>query len=240
MKLRMNASKPVILLTIAADTANYNVRTAAGSPAFAADVTVTINAGVQVYSTSAANPAFDFGTGWPVGTTLKLINNGEVFGCGGNGASAVAFSSGANGSAGGDAIKLNGNIASIDNTAGYVRGGGGGGGSGGSGNLGTNGGGGGGGGAGRNAGGGGAGTTGGSNGSPGSLLAPGGGGGGINSGGDGGRGGYAYEPGFDGQESLDFNPGGTGGAAGYAVRRNGGVPIWLGGNNPTQVRGADA
>jgi hypothetical protein len=191
MKLRMNAGRPTIILTIAAHTSNYNLRTAAGSPAFACDVICTINPAIQVYSTSTATPGFDCGTGWAAGTTLKIINLCEIFGAGGNGGSAVAASAGGNGIAGGDAINLRGNVVSIDNTAGFIRGGGGGGGAGGSPSAGT-GGGGGGGGMGLNSGGAGAGISGGSNGSAGTSTAPGAGGsGGSPTTGDGGRGGYS-------------------------------------------------
>lgn len=73
-----------INLTISANTANYNLRVAAGSPGGPANVTLTIDSNVVVYSNSASTPALDTGTGWAVGSTLTIINNGYIIGGGGD------------------------------------------------------------------------------------------------------------------------------------------------------------
>jgi hypothetical protein len=127
--------------TIAANTANYNLKnaaTAAGwdqvTPLIA---TITINAGVYVYSVSTGSYAFDTGATFPAGTTLALINNGIILGMGGAGgtgggrqaftALAVDVSSG---TAGGPALRAQYTIDITNN--GSIAGGGGGGGGGGS------------------------------------------------------------------------------------------------------------
>jgi len=75
---------PHVDLVISANTNNYNVFTSAGSPASAITVTLTINAGVLVGSTSTAVAALDTGA-LPVGSSITIINNGTVEGAGGNG-----------------------------------------------------------------------------------------------------------------------------------------------------------
>lgn len=88
--LLMVSSTTTINLTISANTDNYNIFTAAGSPAGDTAVTVTINSGVTVYGwegTIPPPPAFDTGTGWAAGSTLTLINNGTILGAGGIGQS---------------------------------------------------------------------------------------------------------------------------------------------------------
>lgn len=244
MKL-LGGGKPLIVLTISADTSAYNVRTAASSPAFACDVIVTINSGIIVSASgtvgSGSGRAFDTGTGWATGTTIKLINNGFVEGYGGN----------ANSQAGGDAIYLQ-YAMTIDNTNGYIRGGGGGGIWGiamGPTNPALSGGGAGGGGGGQGNPGGGHsnGDTNyavpGTDGGDGSRSAPGSGGtGGANTfygntGGDGGGGGTwgnSGDPsGYNGAGSRNTSVG----AGGYAVRQNGNGVSFIGGNNSSQVKG---
>jgi hypothetical protein len=186
--------RPAIALTIAASTANYNIFSNKGGTYVAgkSDVTLTINPGVNVYSTSVGTPGLTVG-GFATGDTVKIINNGTIAGKGGDGSS---------GEAGGTALST-GFAVSITNN-GTVQGGGGGGSSkGGSyqcycGQEHQYGSGGGGGGAGINAGtggGGGGGACG--DGGPGCPGGP------VN----GGAGGYAY---YDGPG----NPGGNRGAAG--------------------------
>ena len=81
--------RSVINITISADAANYNLYNAAIATgwdgASPVDVTVTISSGVVVYATSTGSYAFRTGTGWPVSSTLKLINNGYIIGKGGAG-----------------------------------------------------------------------------------------------------------------------------------------------------------
>lgn len=257
-----------IPLVISANTANYSVFVAAGSPTSAVDVQLTINAGVYVYSTSTANAAIELGA-LPAGSTVTIINNGYIMGMGGAG----GFNT--NGGVGGPAINLSAAV-SIDNSAGYIAGGGGGGGGG---TASTSGGGGGAGGG--NGGDSGAPATGGAGGGPGAL---GGlstmGGTGAGSGGVGGvfgttgGGGGRVIPGSGGTSPTNppGTPGGSGGAAGSnggtvgncggggggwgaaggwgnggattsgaggkAVALNGFAVTWLAGNNSTQVLGA--
>lgn len=128
-------SKKQIALTISANTQNYNIRTAAGSPTDPCDVTLTINSGVFVGSTSTGTPALDTGSGWAANTTITIINNGTIAGCGGNaGAGGNGFGSqaysGGNGAAGGNALNLQWPVT-IQNTGNIFGGGGGGGGGGG-------------------------------------------------------------------------------------------------------------
>lgn len=222
-------------LTIAADTHNYNVFSAAGSPTGVVHVTVTIAAGVIVSDSTRTGYALRIGTGWAVGSTVTIVNNGYIEGYGGNGAAG----------SGGDALRVEGVDVSIDNTNGYVRGGGGGGGTGP--DTVDCGGGGGGGGQGNPGGSGAAGGSGpfytGSAGASGSRTGPGGGGAagvfGAEHGGNGGSGGSWGQSGDTSGASSDGARTG-GGIAGKAVAKNGRAVTWLGGNNTTQVKGAVA
>jgi hypothetical protein len=224
---------PLVQKTVAADSASVNLFTLCDSPASAIEAVVTIASGVHVYSLDNQVPALTTGSGWPVGSKLTLVNNGEVMaqgGAKGNGGTS-AHHNGYNGEAGGHALEISdANLALIiDNTFGYIYAGGGGGGGGGYcyfGILNLNGGDG-----GHGAGWQGAQTSG----------EPGDSGGGGNHAGDGGNG-RAY--GFDGADGTEANCGtnkgipGSGGVGGKAVKLNGhAAPTWLGGNNPTQVRG---
>jgi hypothetical protein len=75
--------------TIAVNTANYNIKAAAVAAGWdqirPLKATVTVNAGVYVYSTSTGAYAFDTGATFPAETTLALINNGTIIGMGGAG-----------------------------------------------------------------------------------------------------------------------------------------------------------
>jgi hypothetical protein len=113
-----------ISLTIAADSTNYNIFSAAGSPNTAKALTVTVNSGVSVYSTNTALPGLTTGSGWALGSTIRIVNNGTIAGAGGSTAAK-----------GGDALSLSWPVA-LDNTNGYLYGGGGGGGKGGNGGAG--------------------------------------------------------------------------------------------------------
>lgn len=78
--------------TIASNTNDYNLRNAAiaggWNQVLALNATITINAGVFVGSSSTGSAAFQTGSSFPAGSTLTVINNGSIVGCGGNGGSA--------------------------------------------------------------------------------------------------------------------------------------------------------
>lgn len=236
---------------ITSDVANYNLFVAAGSPSNVVNVVLTINAGVVVYSNTTAQAALYQSAPFAAGSTIKLINHGTICGAGGKGGkgSDGPFAEpggtiGGNGFDAGDAIALQ-NDWTIDNTDGFIFGGGGGG-TGGysalwSGN--GDGGGGGGGGQGRIGGdfgvggapGSGAGT-GGRPGTAGTFSAAGTGAPGTVYGGAGADGG-AW--GTNGAVAFTPNPytPPIRGKAGYAVRRNGHTPTFLAGNDSTHVKG---
>jgi hypothetical protein len=86
--LKLHRVRRTILLTIAADTTDYNVFTAAGSPTDVVDVVVTINSGVTVGATAGVGPALKTTALFAAGSTVKIVNNGSIFGYGGNAAPA--------------------------------------------------------------------------------------------------------------------------------------------------------
>ena len=116
-----------LALTIASNVTDYvlyNAATAAGwNPAVKLNVTVTVNSGVYVGSTSPGSYAFIIHSSayFPAGSTITLINNGYILGMGGTGGAG-----GAAGNLGGYALHV-GMAATIYNY-GYIYGGGGGGG----------------------------------------------------------------------------------------------------------------
>ena len=122
-------------LVISADTANYNIFTSAGSPTYPVAVTLTINASINVYSTSTATYALDTGTGWATGSTITIANSGKIIGkggAGGNGAywvASVNYAGPTVGAGGGPALRLQ--YATTISGSGFIVGGGGGGGGGG-------------------------------------------------------------------------------------------------------------
>lgn len=130
------AALPAVNLTISANTQNYNVFTAAGSPTSPVAVTLTINAGVLVGSATTASPAMDTGT-FPATSTLTIINNGKIIGAGGNGgaggdgASDSSWGIGTMGSPGGPALTIHLPVTIQNNGSIWGGGGGGGGGFGG-------------------------------------------------------------------------------------------------------------
>jgi hypothetical protein len=225
MKLVGNRRR-AITVTVAGGF-EVNVRTAAGTPTDAVDVTVNVSG--LVYSSGPSAWPLRFGTGWAAGCTFRLVNSGTVQGAGGSGGTGATYPGG-DGAGGGSAINRDGNPVSIDNVAGYILGGGGGGGGGALGGFSSTGGGGGGAGwDGIGGGGGGSGYNGGDDGADGTIASggfggsadvPGGNGGGLGAAGDSGSG-----------------VGGAGGAAGKAVELAGGAVTWLGGYNATQVKG---
>lgn len=254
-----------IQLVIAADqnatgsATGYNVFTAAGSPASPVAVTVTVNSGVKVVNMRAL--------GFPAGSTLTIINNGNILGNGGVGADTTFGDTGPG--PGTDAIRTN--VATTITNNGNIWAGGGGGAAGGYG-IAYNSAGfvvdvcqsGGGGGAGANGGAAGGGNpSGGSNGSAGaSYPSTGGGAGGPGRGdigfgafcGDSGAGGDYGQPGGDGGlgYQVDNTPGNiyggyqlispafVAGAAGKSVNTQGAGVTWISGNNGTQVKGSTA
>lgn len=125
-----------ILLTIAADQSDYDIFVAAGSPTDPVEVVLTINTTIVLSSTSTSTHSLDTGTGWHANSTLKLINNGLIYGLGGVGGvggyatSYLIVASGTAGAVGGPCIKLQYDLT-IDNTNGNIFAGGGGGGAGG-------------------------------------------------------------------------------------------------------------
>lgn len=229
--------------------ANRNLCTLAGNPTTAGQYRFTLASGGVVYSGSTGSPALTTGTCWPSGSTVTIVNNGTIYGMGGNGGNGGNGGSGADyptvGTAGGNSIALSYPVT-INNTNGYIYGGGGGGGGGaryvakGV----TRGGGGGGGGASgtTNSAGGTGGTStccgSGLNGAAGTTA--GGGVGGTSLGGDGGLGGAfgaAGASGANGSGSITES-GAAGGVAGKAIDTNGNAITWLGGNTTTRVKGA--
>jgi hypothetical protein len=216
-------AKRHIDLVVSSNTYGYNVFTAAGSPADAVDITLTINSGIYFNGFSGALPA---------GSAILLVNKGILFG-----ASGMGGGSDSPGTDGGDAFSTSVPLT-VDNTAGYIWegcGGGGGGGHGtdpGGGNV-SNG--------GHGAYGAGfgpaglflVGTNGRTNGSVGAAGSV---------GGDGGNGGLisgsTYIPSVAGTSGSYLGGGGVaGGNPGYAIRLNGNLISWSGGNNSTQCVG---
>ena len=164
-------NRTALSLTIASNQSNYNIFSNKGASYVAGvtDVTLTINSGATVGTTSTAAVALDTGTGWASGDTITIINNGLVKGQGGNGgdggdgnATGFVVTDGTDGTAGGNAFRAQ-FATTIDNNGTFAGGGGGGGGGaaavGGSKGIAVYGGGGGGGGAGVNGGSGGSGGT---------------------------------------------------------------------------------
>ena len=114
--------------TISADTSNYVLRAAAIAAGWDGvvplDAEVTVGSGIVLSANSTSLYGFDTGTGFPAGTTLKLIMPGYV--CGMGGAGGAMYTAGSNG---GPALRAQYAI-SIDAAGGVIGGGGGGGGGG--------------------------------------------------------------------------------------------------------------
>jgi hypothetical protein len=240
--LRGKANTFTFVSAIAANTQNYSIRAAALAAGWDGVVallaTITVNSGVVVGSTLAANPAFDTGSGIPSGSVLNLINQGTITGAGGAGGQGstkpgqafpfIPGAPGSPGSAGGTALKAQFAISITNNAT--IAGGGGGGGGGGASAVDSSGtGGGGGGGAGAAVGSGGAaGSPDSFAGAPGTLSVGGAiGGGGDGTGGNGGVGGGPGLAGAVGQTptlgTITGTAGGAGGAAGSYVVGNSNV-----------------
>lgn len=116
---------------ITSATNNYNLKTAAITAGWdqvlPLNATVTLNAGVEIGSNSAALYSFDTGAGFPAGTKLTAVFSGNIIGAGGKGGNGSSGSSaygtpvaGGSGEIGGPAFRaqypiavtLNGTIAS--------------------------------------------------------------------------------------------------------------------------------
>jgi hypothetical protein len=232
-----SANRNTVALTIAANTYNYDVYTNRG-PTYVAgstDVTVTVNPGVTLGSTSTPTYALLVPSAFSPTDTITIVNNGVIQGMGGAGGTGGTNVPGAAGAVGGNAIYVNRPTTITNN--GVVASGGGGGGGGGAGSEfvspksppATYGGGGGGGGAGFNGGAGGAGGTG-TNPTPGGVgsagTSPAGGAGGtgrpapIRVSGPGGAGGGRGGGGTSGTPGSGGATGGSGGATGNYIVGN--------------------
>lgn len=85
--LRGKSNRVAISLTISANTNNYDVYANRG-PSYNAgtsDITVTINPGITVSSTSTGSSAFSIPSSFNPGDTVTVINNGVIVGRGGTG-----------------------------------------------------------------------------------------------------------------------------------------------------------
>jgi hypothetical protein len=222
-------------IVISANTSNYVLNTAkvTGYQAGITNLTVTINSGVFISSSSTGSYAFTINNSWAAGDKITIVNNGVIIGRGGNGGGGSPSNStpGAGGS-GGPAVLAQFPVSIRNNNT--VAGGGGGGG-GGSYGVGEAGGGGGGGGIGGSNGGGGGASIGqgtnGDGGSGGTLTAIGLGGAGgtqwtpkqIYYAGNGGNGGNYGSSGLAG--GAVYTAGGAGGAGG-ACTQGGSFITW--------------
>ena len=127
-----------VILTIAADTSDYDIYSAAISAGWpgvsAANVSLTINPGVNVHSGSTGSSAVIVPSAFPATSKITINNNGAIVGRGGNGGSAQgAHGPGANnpgfpGTPGGPGLFVARPINLVNNS--IVAGGGGGGGGG--------------------------------------------------------------------------------------------------------------
>jgi hypothetical protein len=131
-----SSNRVAVNLTIASNTNSYDVYANRG-PSYVAgisDVTVTINPGVTVGSTSVPAYAMLVPSSFNPGDTVRIVNNGLIQGCGGAAGSGGSVSPtsappGSSGAAGGNALYVNRPTTVTNN--GTIAGGGGGGGGGG-------------------------------------------------------------------------------------------------------------
>lgn len=137
--LQNKSNRVAIPLSITTNTANYDVYANRG-PTYApgtSDITVTVNPGVIVYSTSTGTAAFSVPSAFNPGDTITVVNNGVILGRGGSGGSGGSAGTGFTnpGSPGGAAggAFLTQRAVTVNNLN-RIAGGGGGGGGGGAGN----------------------------------------------------------------------------------------------------------
>lgn len=228
----------VLNQVISSNQTNYNIYIAAGSPLISSTVTVTVNMGVVIGSSSTSLPAMDTGTGWAAGSTITFVSMaGTIEGAGGSGGLGGTFrvTTGVPGSNGGIALNMQWPVT-MTSVTGIIAGGAGGGGGGGWGGNGTvsNGG----------AGGGGAGVIVGPGGAgnDGTQTAGGTGNAGFSGGGyTGGAGGNGGNPGLSGSSGTTGTAGyagSAGGLAGYAIKRNGNTCTGVA-DQPANTNGAN-
>lgn len=127
------ANRASIPLVISSNTQNYDVYSNRG-PSYIAgnsDITVTINPGVFVGSSTTPTYALSVPGSFTSGDTVRIVNNGVIIGRGGNGGpgahSSAQIYNGAAGGTGGRAVYVN-FPTTIDNNGTMAGGGGGGGG----------------------------------------------------------------------------------------------------------------
>jgi hypothetical protein len=134
-----SSNRRAVALTIAANTNNYDVYTNRG-PSYVpgiSDITVTINPGVTVGSTTVPAYAMLVPNAFSPTDTVTIVNNGIVYsaggpaGAGGPIAAPLTANPGGGGSPGGGALYVNRPVTVVNN--GTIRAGGGGGGGGGAG-----------------------------------------------------------------------------------------------------------
>jgi len=131
--LQNKSNRVTASATISANTSNYTLNTAKapGYDAGKTDMTLTINSGVYISSSSTGSYAFTIDTSWASGDTVTVVNNGTIIGRGGNGGNAIFTTNGTPGGGGGPGLLVS-RAASINNLNRIAGGGGGGGGGGGS------------------------------------------------------------------------------------------------------------
>jgi hypothetical protein len=121
------SNRAAVSFTYSSNTTNasLNITSLSGYAAGTSDVTITINSGVYVYSTSTGTPGLTL-SGGSSGDTVTVVNNGFILGKGGNGHGQTAGNAAQAGLVGGTALQLGFNTT-VNNTNGsaYVAGGGG-------------------------------------------------------------------------------------------------------------------
>ena len=127
----LSAANCAFSITLSSNENNVNIRTKVNAlgydGTYPAQVTVTINTGVLIGSSSTANPALDTGTFF-TGSTISIINNGVISGRGGNGGNGgICFQDSAGGSGGNGGPGLRVQHATTITNNNTIQGGGGGG-----------------------------------------------------------------------------------------------------------------
>jgi len=126
------ANRVAIALSIASSTQNYDLYTNRGGSysAGTSDITLTINAGVNVGSASTGTYALSIPSAFHAGDSISIVNNGVIIGRGGNGGkSNGAVTNIGAGGGGGNAVYV-AKATTITNNGTIASGGGGGGGGG--------------------------------------------------------------------------------------------------------------